>query len=145
MKKLLLLIIIAVAAYVGIEQQRLRVAGTPEPRIAQTDSVLARAFENHLNGVQVQGQGRVTKILADDLQGIRHQRFIVQVGPEQTILIAHNIDIAPRIPSIHEGDTVEFKGEYAWNPKGGVVHWTHHDPSGRHLAGWLKYNGRLFQ
>jgi hypothetical protein len=40
---------------------------------------------------------------------------------------------------------VEFFGEYEWNAKGGVVHWTHHDPQGLHENGWLKHQGRLYQ
>ena len=31
------------------------------------------------------------------------------------------------------------------NARGGVVHWTHRDPSGNHPAGWLKRNGETFQ
>jgi hypothetical protein len=32
-----------------------------------------------------------------------------------------------------------------WNEKGGVVHWTHRDPGGRHMAGWLAHNGKTYQ
>jgi len=84
-------------------------------------------------------------MLPDDNDGSRHQRFIVRLGSGQTILIAHNIDIAPRVSPLNVGDTIEFNGEYEWNSKGGVVHWTHRDPTGRHPAGWLMHNGKAFQ
>ena len=109
------------------------------------DSQIGSAFQNRASNVQVEGEGVVTRILADDLDGSRHQRFIVSLASGQTVLIAHNIDIAPRIDGLQTGDSVRFYGEYLWNEKGGMVHWTHHDPEGRHVAGWLKYNGQTYQ
>lgn len=87
----------------------------------------------------------MTKVLRDDLKGSRHQRFILKTDTGQTLLVAHNIDLAPRIDGLKAGDTVEFYGEYEWNPKGGVIHWTHHDPDNRHVAGWLRHQGRTYQ
>ena len=112
---------------------------------AGDDSPIGRAFKNRTSNVQVEGEGVVTRILADDLSGSRHQRFIVRLKSDQTILIAHNIDIAPRVAGLQKGASVRFYGEYVSNEKGGMVHWTHHDPEGRHAAGWLKHSGRTYQ
>ena len=109
------------------------------------DDPIGRAFTNRTTDVQVEGEGVVTRILADDVTGARHQRFIVQLASGQTLLISHNIDLAPRLEGLREDDTVAFNGEYVWNSQGGLIHWTHHDPAGRHVAGWLKYNGRIYQ
>lgn len=106
---------------------------------------IASAYASKTSDVQVMGSGEVVRILADDNVGSRHQRFIVKLATTQTILISHNIDLAPRINSLNVGDRVEFYGEYEWNEKGGVVHWTHHDPNGRHADGWLKHNARKYQ
>ena len=61
-----------------------------------------------------------------------------------TVLVAHNLDLAPRVP-LTVGDSVELRGEYEWNDRGGVLHWTHRDPGGRHDAGWIRHAGRLYQ
>lgn len=93
----------------------------------------------------VEGKGTVVKVLKDDNNGSRHQRFILRLDSGQTVLVAHNIDLAPRIEVLNEDDTVIFKGEYVSNDKGGVIHWTHRDPQGRHEDGWLKRNGMIYQ
>lgn len=109
------------------------------------DSAIDRAFKLRTSGVQVEGEGVVTRILADDNEGSRHQRFILRLASGETVLIAHNIDLAPRVAGLEEGDSVRFYGQYEWNEKGGTVHWTHHDPQGKHAAGWLKHDGRTYQ
>lgn len=108
-------------------------------------STAANAFMQHLQDSQVRDQGEVVKILFDDTEGSKHQRFIVQTDSGVTVLIAHNIDLAKRINSLAVGDSVSFYGEYEWNEKGGVVHWTHRDPRGRHPGGWIKHKGVTYQ
>jgi hypothetical protein len=109
------------------------------------DQTLLNAFNTQQSDLQVQGAGSVARILADDNNGSRHQRFLLETSLGQTILVAHNIDLAPRIRDLRNGDNVSFYGEYEWNAKGGVIHWTHHDPQNRHPHGWLKHNGRTYQ
>ncbi len=109
------------------------------------EQALTSVFENHKSNVQVRGTGIVVRTLRDDTSGSRHQKFILKLPSGQTLLISHNIDLAPRISSLRKGDTVSFYGEYEWNTKGGVVHWTHNDPSGYHINGWLKHNGSTYQ
>ena len=106
---------------------------------------ILEAYDAHRNLPQVQGSGIVVKVLKDDTNGLRHQKFLLKVSDNITILIAHNIDLAPRVADIQEGDVVGFKGEYIYTPKGGTVHWTHKDPRGNHAAGWLEYNGKKYE
>ena len=109
------------------------------------DDAIGRAFANGASNIQVEGEGTVLRLLPDDLNAPRHQRFIVQLASGQTVLITHNIDIAPRIDALEAGDSVRFSGEYVWNAKGGVIHWTHHDPQGKHVAGWVIHNGKTYK
>jgi len=106
---------------------------------------IARAFQQRQSDLQVRSSGQVIAVLPDDHEGSRHQKFILKLPNGQTVLVAHNIDLAPRIQSIQKQDQVEFYGEYEYSDKGGVIHWTHHDPARKHVDGWLKHQGRTYQ
>lgn len=112
---------------------------------ADSDPLLAQLFTSVQSNVQVYGTGTVISILSDDLNGSRHQRFIIELKSKQTLLIAHNIDLAPRIDTLAVNDQIEFFGEYEWNDKGGVIHWTHRDPQKNHVNGWLFHNNLIYQ
>jgi len=110
-----------------------------------SDEILATAFTAQKSGLQVEGVGEVIRIRPDDNDGNRHQRFIVRLASGQTLVVAHNVDLAPRIAGLNLGDSVLFNGEYEWNSQGGVIHWTHRDPDGRHTDGWIKHGGQTYQ
>ncbi len=113
--------------------------------VKDTDSRIKEAYQTVKSDFWVQSQGVVIKILKDDIDGGRHQRFLLRLFNDHTVLIAHNIDLAGRVGNLKLGDTVAFYGEYVWNNKGGVIHWTHHDPSGRKIGGWLMHRGKRYQ
>ena len=144
MKKLVLIVVILLAAYVYNQQENTGSFPTTGEAVADAQQIKA-AFDNQQSDVQVAGTGEVTRMLSDDNEGSRHQRFIVTLPTGQTVLVSHNIDLAPRIDALRQGDQVSFYGEYEWNPQGGVVHWTHHDPAGRHPGGWIEHEGRRYE
>lgn len=146
MKKLLISIAAIACIYGYLQIQPISISRFPTltPDSARA-GVLEDAFRNRTSNILVESQGIVIKILADDLDGSRHQRFIVKLSSGQTLLIAHNIDIAPRINSLQVGDSIAFQGEYEWNPQGGVVHWTHRDPDGDRIGGWIDHKGRRYR
>lgn len=109
------------------------------------DAALARAFDAQASDLEVEGRGTVVRVLADDDEGARHQRFILRLDSGQTLLIAHNTDVAPRVEGLAAGDVVAFRGVYEWSAEGGTVHWTHRDPGGVHAAGWLRRDGRVYE
>ena len=107
----------------------------------EDSSEILSAFSSRRSDVQVRGSGIVKRTLPDDNEGSRHQKFILSLANGHSVLVAHNIDLAPRIPALNRGDRIEFYGEYEWSEQGGVLHWTHDDPGGRHKNGWLKHEG----
>jgi len=140
------MIVTAAAVYV------VATSGNPPPAedaiLREGDTGIAeisRLFRERQSGTVVEGAGTVEKLLPDDLVGSRHQRFILRIASQQTILVSHNIDLAPRLDSLRSGDQVHFRGQYEWNPRGGLVHWTHHDPAGERIGGWLRHGDRIYQ
>lgn len=149
---LLPLVATAVVFYPGASPSLLAKSVIAEPTkgiargtVDGTRQVL-NAYQNQRSDVMVENvSGVVEAILPDDLEDSRHQRFIIRLATGNTVLIVHNIDLAARINSLREGDTVSVKGEYEWNERGGLIHWTHHDPRGRHEGGWIDHNSLRYQ
>lgn len=128
-----LLALAGLAAYLGIAGD-----GSRAPRGGE--EAIRAAFEARRSGWTVEAAGTVTRVLEDDRRPPRHQRFIVTLPGGHTVLVSHNLELAPRVP-VRPGDEVGFRGEYEWNPKGGVVHWTHADPARRRPGGWIRHRG----
>ena len=101
------------------------------------------AYEGRQSNLWVELEGTVEKTLADDREGSRHQRFILRLDPQLTVLVAHNIDLAKRVP-LMVGDRLQLRGEYEWSEQGGVLHWTHHDPGGE-PGGWIDHHGDRYE
>ena len=147
MKKILFILVVGLAVYNIVQHapKFISVGKYFNSELSASDRALEKAFTNEQSNIQVVGSGEVIKILPDDNQGSRHQRFIIELNSGQTLLIVHNIDIAPKINDLNLGDHINFYGEYEWNSKGGVIHWTHHDPNGSHANGWINHGGKLYQ
>lgn len=145
------IIVVLIAAYVGIDLKQ----NNLNDNVVQTSIVeeaavddqhkIMKAYKQQISNIQVQSKGEVKAILADDNDGSRHQKMILKLENGLTVLVAHNIDLAPRVEGLRKGEIVEFYGEYEYSPKGGVIHWTHHDPKAKHVDGWLKYQGKSYQ
>ena len=101
------------------------------------------AYAKADTGQWIEDTGFVRRLLPDDDDGSHHQRFVLRLGNGQTLLVAHNIDVAERVP-VSLGDRVHFRGIYEWNDLGGLVHWTHHDPLGVEDGGWVRYRRKVY-
>ncbi|HYP79437.1 MAG TPA: DUF3465 domain-containing protein [Steroidobacteraceae bacterium] len=97
------------------------------------------------SGAQVRVTGRVVRVLADDRDGSPHQRFIIEADTGGTLLVAHNLDLAPRLDGLAVGERLVVSGEYQWNKQGGLIHWTHDDPQRRHAPGYIEWRGRRYE
>lgn len=156
------IILVVIAGYLGFNNSQTGDAnpstsnftpassGSNQPHVNTREAAddldkISTAFQQQRGNVQVQSKGQVITLLRDDNEGSRHQKFLLQLANGQTVLVAHNIDLAPRIANLQKGDVVEFYGEYEYSNKGGVIHWTHHDPQNQHVGGWLKHRGQMYQ
>ena len=119
-------------------------SGSGQQETQSSETNLREVYAGRISDVMVLVEGEVERTLSDDNQGSRHQRFIVRSDSGITVLVAHNIDLAKRVP-LRESDRVEVFGEYEWNDRGGVLHWTHHDPQGRRSGGWIRHQGREYR
>jgi len=105
---------------------------------------IEQAFQTRQSELWVEVDGVVVRLLGDDREGARHQRFIIELAGGHTVLVSHNIDLAPYVP-LALGDEVTVRGEYVWNERGGLLHWTHHDPTGQEPGGWVRLRGQTYR
>lgn len=138
-RRVVALIVVLIAVWITQKDRW----GRDEEPTAAGGSVEA-AFAAGESDVWLEAAGTVDRILADDDEGSRHQRFILELPGGHTLLVAHNIDLADRVP-LARGDRVSLRGEYEWSEQGGVMHWTHHDPKGRKAGGWIEHAGRRYE
>lgn len=108
------------------------------------DSEVLVAQDSHAVKTMVTATMQVKKLLAYDMKGRAHQKFLLNASNGTTILVAHSIDSAPKVP-IQPGDVITIHGEYIWNAKGGLIHWTHHSDTPRHEGGYIDFNGSRYQ
>ena len=114
-------------------------AGSPD------NAAVKAAFERHAENVELTASGAVDRVLSDqDGPSGPHERFIVRLPDVGlTVLVEHNLSIAPRVPVV-VGEPVVVHGEYVWNAQGGLLHFTHHDPDRSHEGGYIVYGGRRY-
>ncbi len=122
------------------------------PPVAETEpktptfSEAKEAYLHQRSNLFLTVEGEVAKILRDDIQGTPHQRFMIMTPEGQTILIVHNLQLAPRVP-LQPGLKLRIHGEYQWNSRGGLIHKTHHATKRHVPSGWIEIvkTGQRFQ
>jgi len=143
-----IILILLALAYFYLESTEDKNTSIPSIEAQTTNTAHATVhdyFERRVSGEMVRVTAKVSRLLSDDIHKPRHQRFIIELDTGITVLIAHNIDLAPRVKDLGEGDMVSITGQYEWNERGGVIHWTHHDPKKRRDGGQIEHKGVVYQ
>ena len=134
------------------EIQRLAAAHDRQQRGSIVDN--SGELRDSLEGIprsEVMIKATVQKILPDDNNGLKHQRFIIKLGDGTNVFVAHSITAADRIP-IKPGSQLTLKGEWIPEPRTndgiptiGVLHWTHASENERkHPSGWIELDGKRY-
>ncbi|HZZ00143.1 MAG TPA: DUF3465 domain-containing protein [Candidatus Baltobacteraceae bacterium] len=111
------------------------------------DAAVCDAYNAGRSHVEVVADGRVTRVLG--IQNGRvspHEGFLMRLnsGCNAIVRVEVNTDLAGTFP-VSKGDPVTVKGEYEYYSRGGVIHWTHHDPRFHHEAGFIEIGGKTYE
>lgn len=111
------------------------------------DQAVCAAYSAGRSHVEVALDGTVTRLLGTAPGRVSpHEGFLMRLasGCDLIVRVEANTDFTGAIP-LALGQRVSVKGEYEYYPRGGVVHWTHRDPRGRHEGGYIETAGHLYE
>jgi len=84
MKKLFIALLIGIGVYAYVQNNPAVISSFTSESV-QNNQVITDAYQNRLSDIQVSGSGKVSRILRDDNEGSRHQRFILRLSSGQTL------------------------------------------------------------
>lgn len=94
------------------------------------------------SAVEVTASGQVARLMGSYASRTgTHEGFLVRSGAF-TLHVENNTTITGAIP-LTKGETISLQGQYECND--GVIHWTHHDPRGRHPGGFIEAGGKIYR
>lgn len=115
----------------------------PGYRIEPGFKTVQDAYRYHQTGMMAEVTGTVARILVDDRDDTRNQKFIIRLGNGQSLLVLHDQVSSDRVP-VKVDDTVLVRGEYQWTETGGTLRFTQRDYSPRRLHGWIEHQGQRY-
>jgi hypothetical protein len=119
-------------------------AGKPEQ---PDDGRICSLYAQGASHVEVLAEGTVVALMGTSSgRSGDHEGFLLKLNKQCDLLlrIEVNTSITGPVP-LRPGESVEIKGEYDTDSTGGVIHWTHHDPEGRHVNGYLIAAGKTYR
>ena len=107
------------------------------------------AWRSQRSHVEVTASGSVARIFGIHVgPSGAHEGFLLHLagaeGRGLTVRVEDNVDLTGPL-DLAEGQSVEVRGEYIFDPRGGIVHYTHRDPRGRHAAGYVRVGDKFYQ
>ena len=94
------------------------------------------------SAVEVIASGQVARLLGSYTSATgTHEGFELHSGA-LTLRVENNTTITGVIP-LSKGEAVSLQGQYECND--GVIHWTHHDPRGHHIGGFIEAGGKIYR
>ncbi len=121
---------------------------TAAPSANDGNAAVFDAWRAQRSHIEVTARG----VIARDL-GTRagvsaaHEGFLLHLagasGRGLTVRVEANVDFTGPMP-IAAGESVIVRGEYEFDARGGVIHWTHRDPRGRHPGGYIEIQNKRY-
>lgn len=111
------------------------------------DANVCRVYSAQQSRAEVVADGTVVDVLGTRRgPSGEHEGFLLRLsgGCDLLVRVETNLDLTGPMP-LHANEHVVVKGEYEYDPMGGVIHWTHHDPRGRHDGGYVRAGDRTYQ
>ncbi len=111
------------------------------------NGLVCRTYAAQADKQEVLAQGKIVAILGTMLgPSGHHAGFLLQLTGDCDLLVRveTNVDLTGPVP-LKAGENAIVKGEYEYTALGGVIHWTHHDPGGRHVDGYVQAAGKVYQ
>lgn len=113
---------------------------------APDNAAVCDAFRAGRSHVEVVAAATVTRVLGVASGRVSpHEGFLMQLTSDCRVVVRveANTDFTGAFALVR-GDRVVVKGEYEYYPIGGVIHWTHRDPRGRHEGGFIQVGDKTY-
>ncbi len=119
------------------------------PTDTSSNGAVYDAWRFHRSRVEVTANGAIARIFgAREGPSGTHLGFLLHLAGSEghglTVRVEDNLDLTGPIP-LDEGEAAIVRGEYIYDSRGGLIHYTHRDPRGRHDAGYVQAGGRIYQ
>jgi hypothetical protein len=124
----------------------LLLAACAVPAQSADNGAVCSAYQAGRSRVEVVAGGTVTRVFGTRAgRTSPHEGFLMRLnsGCSVEIRVEANTDFTGEFP-LRNGDAVIVKGEYEYYARGGVIHWTHRDPRGRHEGGFIQTAGKTY-